>query len=484
MKNNQVCWAEGLFLKPHHLQQADLYWHELIGSQGRLDHPYNYGVHELEINHDSLTTWQLDVTTLKGRLKDGTYVSFEGRLDLTTADGAKSAADALNESGGHLIVYLAVAQLRTQSANVATQPDQLTRFVSSNQDRFDFCSGENSQPVEFQSMNYRLMLSTQETTGYECIPICRLVLSSKGERSPMVDPTFIPPMLSTNGASQLRNTISRMNDLISSHIEQWTNEIRNRGISYSAYSPEDLRSLTFATMLGEIKAWFSCQINSTGSHPFQFYQMLASWLGKLAVLNPVDGQFILNVARYDHENLGNVFGWLTTELERRLFVPAESNVKQVFFRGNNGIMKASVEHEWLASKKWRLYFGINLREMPGADRVHFLNEIFLKANRDKLYWKMGSEEKISEYFQGVARGVVPNKYEKTKPGLSKRPIWLFAEFEKDRFWEEVKQSYTLSFRVDQDRIHNINELEGNESIVVSVDHKLFKFQIAVFAVKN
>ncbi|HYS83770.1 MAG TPA: type VI secretion system baseplate subunit TssK, partial [Bradyrhizobium sp.] len=48
----KVAWSEGLFLRPHHLQQNDRYHEHLLESRVRTSTPYPWGFSELEIDRD------------------------------------------------------------------------------------------------------------------------------------------------------------------------------------------------------------------------------------------------------------------------------------------------------------------------------------------------------------------------------------------------------------------------------------------------
>lgn len=481
MNRDQICWAEGLFLKPHHLQQADAYWHQLLSTHGRFDHPYPYGVYRLTVNRELLNTWQVEVSGVSCRMKDGALLEFDGRLDLSTVVGTRSVADELRD-GGSVLVYLAVPGFKQRSANVGP-PEAATRFVPHAREVFDCCSGDNDQPVEFMSFNSRLMVSTQPLSGFDLMPLCRLKLSESGDRSPVIDKTYLPPLLNIHGTQECQQLLRRMNDQVAAHFESWSEDFKNRGVSFNNYLPENFPGMMLLAQLGEMQGWLRSQIDSQGCHPFVFFQTMCHWLGRLAVLNPIPGGYLPSYPAYDHDRLESCLTWLAEELERRLFRPADSNVKQVFFKGHRGIMKAGVNPQWFDKRNWSLYFGINLRLMPVTDRDYFIKDIFVRG-MDKLYWKLGSQDRMERLFRDVASGVSLKDMEKEKTNLPKRPIWLFFDFNEDSFWEEVRQTYTLSFRVDEDRIHNLNELEGNDTLVVAVDRKLYKFQIAIFAVKK
>ena len=123
MQHKQLNWSEGLFLRPHHFQSADRYWHELLGLSSGFDRGYNYGVFNLDLNEDALENQILQIVRFRGRTKLGTIISLDNsvvdRVDLNE----KLATDAkfiefLREHNG-IKVYLGVPHLKLSRPNVS-----------------------------------------------------------------------------------------------------------------------------------------------------------------------------------------------------------------------------------------------------------------------------------------------------------------------------------------------------------------------------
>ena len=71
MRNQQVNWLEGLFLRPQHFQSAERYWHEIIALSSRFDRGYNYGIHRLEVNTEALENQVIEVVRCEARTQLG-----------------------------------------------------------------------------------------------------------------------------------------------------------------------------------------------------------------------------------------------------------------------------------------------------------------------------------------------------------------------------------------------------------------------------
>src|SRR5579884_3971735 len=69
---SKVAWTEGLFLRPHHLQQNDRYFERLIETRVRHITPYPWGFSHLEIDRDLAQQSKFALRRAAGILPDGT----------------------------------------------------------------------------------------------------------------------------------------------------------------------------------------------------------------------------------------------------------------------------------------------------------------------------------------------------------------------------------------------------------------------------
>src|SRR3712207_296623 len=73
---SKVVWSEGLFLRPHHLQQADRYLENLVESRVRHVTPYPWGFSALEIDRDLAQQSRFGLRRAAGVMPDGTPFAF------------------------------------------------------------------------------------------------------------------------------------------------------------------------------------------------------------------------------------------------------------------------------------------------------------------------------------------------------------------------------------------------------------------------
>ena len=71
---NPVAWTEGMFLRPQHFQQHDLYLEERLRYHLQSMNPYHWGVRRLSVNEDQLTANKFEIQQLEAVMPGGTIV--------------------------------------------------------------------------------------------------------------------------------------------------------------------------------------------------------------------------------------------------------------------------------------------------------------------------------------------------------------------------------------------------------------------------
>src|SRR5262249_49977756 len=170
MTTRAVHWHEGMFIRPQHFQTAQRYWAHLVDRSAKWDLHYDWGLRSVELDLDALANYRGVVRSLRARLRDGTLVAVPEDCLLPAID----LKEAFTE-GGSVTLYLAIPVLHLGRANVAADgTGGAARYVVDTQELEDENTGVNPQPVQVRLLNLRLLLSTQDHTGYEVLPIARI----------------------------------------------------------------------------------------------------------------------------------------------------------------------------------------------------------------------------------------------------------------------------------------------------------------------
>src|SRR5262249_274697 len=148
---------------------------------------YNWGLRSIELDLDALANSFGVVRSLKARLRDGTLVA-------VPEDGPLPEIDlkAAFEGDTTATLYLGVPMPPPGRANVSGDgPTDRPRYVGDTQELEDENTGVNPQPVQVRLLNARLLLSNEDHTGFELLPIARIQKSARAEATPELDLSYI-----------------------------------------------------------------------------------------------------------------------------------------------------------------------------------------------------------------------------------------------------------------------------------------------------
>ncbi len=484
MRNLPVHWYEGLFLRPQHLQASDRFWAETVATSARWDDPYNYGLHKIEFSKDSLANNQFEVRALQARMRDGTLVDIGGeeldRLDLAPAlaqsQPAKVDLAKAFEAESLVRVFVGFPRLQLGRANVGTAPSPTaTRYLEADVPVQDESRGGNEQDLQFRRLNVRLLLSTDDTSGYELLPIAQIKRSSAGEAVPQLDVSFIPPVLSINAWPGLgREIVQSLYDVIGKKIELMSQQVINRGIGLDSRDPGDAERIMMLGQLNVASARLGVLAFAQGVHPLVAYTELCSILGQLSIFGA--DRRIQELPRYDHDNLHGIFTEIRFRIEALINAVREYEYDQRFFVGVGMGMQVSLEPRWLNSD-WQWFIGVNKGELSHQECRDLLSP-------GQLDWKFGSSRQVEFLFNQRAAGLLLAPVDRPIRALPARPDWIYFEVPRQDgpAWRDVQETQTLALRLRDSLIQNRDRLQGRQELVVSAFGRKVTLQFALFAV--
>lgn len=495
MESLPVHWYEGLFLRPHHLQANDRYWTELTTLSGRWDNAYNYGIYDFEFSKEALANNHLDVQVLKARMQDGTLVDLTysrkpDRLPLKGAGGASESGDLANANGlqtsleeafakeTSITVFLGIPKLKLGRENCAAGGRRSdTRYYESRFGMSDESRGGHEQEIEFRELNAKLMLSTQDLSGFELLPIAQIKRAAEGQATPELDPDYIPPLLSTNCWPELGAHIVRaLYDLIGQKIEVLSMQIVNRGMGRDSQDPGDLDRISMLEMLNEAYATLSIIAFAQAIHPFVIYTELCRVLGKLSIFTPE--RRVSDIPIYDHDDLGRIFREIKERIERILLGLRDYEFEQRYFLGVGLGMQVSLEPRWFHSN-WEWCIGVRKGDLSAQECRQLLSA-------GVLDWKLGSSRQVENIFLRRSQGVELRPLDRPLRALPATQEWIYFEVMKNDSpaWRDVVETQTLAMRLKDSLIQNKDRLQGERDIDVMTHGKKVSLQFALFAIPH
>jgi len=472
-----------MFLRPHHFQAADRYWTEAMRTSEQWDHQYNYGLRSIELSEEAIANHQVQVTSCQARMKDGTLVSLDlgqepDRVDLEQdIAGLKGAMVELNEafeSEALVRVYLAIPKVRMGRPNVDSRPSGDHRYVAANLSMPDESLGGNDQEIEYRTLNVRLLLSTQDLSGYDLLPIAQIKRTGEEQAVPQLDTDYIPPVLATDAWPPLgRDIVRAIYDIIGQKIEVLRQQVINRSITLASQESGDLERVLMLTQLNEAYATLACLTFATGVHPLTAYTELCRIVGMLSIFSkerrPPD------VPAYDHDDLARIFQWAKRKIEELIYAVRDYEYEQRFFVGAGSGMQVTLEPKWLHAD-WEWYVGVHRGNIVEAECRELLSPGYLD-------WKMGSSGQVDLLFKNRAPGVQLTPLAQAPRALPAGRDWLYFEVSRESAaFRDVQATQTLAMRFKEELISNLASLQGERKLAVSARGKHAELQFALFAV--
>jgi type VI secretion system protein ImpJ len=473
MQNLPVHWSEGLFLRPQHFQAADRYWHERVQTAEQWDHAYNYGLHRLRLSPEAVANYQVDVGECEARLPDGTLVSRGTGQELSRVD-LKPAL----EKAALVTVLLAVPKLNLGRSNVGrADSNEAPRFVDVQCDVADESAGGNPQTVGLRDLNARIMLSTQDTAGYECLPIARVKRAGDREAAPQIDADYIPPVLTVETSDELKAIVRSIYDLIGQRCEVIARQIQSRNITLATTQPGDLERIMLLWVLNEASSTLNCLAFARGVHPFWAYLELCRIVGRLAIFGP--SRQVGVVERYDHDDLARIFKWARREIEELINSVGNYEFEMELFVGAGAgmpIMHVDLKPRWL-DNNWEWYVGIRSRDLSKPDCQKLVTHDFLD-------WKLGSRNSVADLYTAKIPGLKLALAAEIPAALPRDGSWILYKISRDPqlTWQDVVTSQSLAMRLSKFIVTNLGELQGNTTLKVDASGKKGSLEFALFAV--
>ena len=161
----------------------------------------------MEFSKEALANHHFQVHTLKARMPDGTLVAL-GTGDEPDRLELKSTFAALQGEGVDLAeafgreatvkVFLAVPKLQLGRRQRRLRRSRPTIRATSNPSKLRKTKAAvaATNRSRCESLNARLLLSTQDLSGYDLLPIAQLRRASEEQAVPRLDPDYIPPVIS------------------------------------------------------------------------------------------------------------------------------------------------------------------------------------------------------------------------------------------------------------------------------------------------
>ena len=303
---SKVFWSEGLFLRPHHLQQNDRYLEHLIEKRVRHVAPYPWGFDQLEIDQDLAQQSKFSVRRASGMMPDGTP------FDIPADSPIPEAIDVPDGTAGQIAwLMMPLAAPNTREVDEATT-ETASRYTRSSETFIDSTSAlriEEEVDIALPRLSFELRKTVMP--GYMGLGIGRIL--EVRDKNVLFEDRFVPPMLVCSAHPVIDGWLNRIIGWIEAKLE----ELARYAVDPS--SGGGLQSVDYFVLQllnRQIPALIHFQ-RSNSVHPERLYDELLRLAGELATFATTERR-ARDYPPYDHDNLENVFAPLVRDIQEFL----------------------------------------------------------------------------------------------------------------------------------------------------------------------
>ena len=303
---NRVVWQEGMFLRAQHFQQQDRWLEMLVRARTAALRPHPWGIVEMAIDRDLLSTGRFALTSAIGVFEDGTPFAIPGETD-------HPPPLDLPESTRNAVVYLA-APIRQPGAVEIAMNGAEGRYALRDFEAYDTHSASpQPAPLLIARLRLRYMLETEERAGYLCIGLAR-VTEVAADRRATLDDRWIPPALVCSAALPLSGLISEFSGMLNQRGEALAARMTAPGGSRGVAEFADFLLLQSVNRWQKLLAHWA---DAGNIHPEELYSAFVQMAGELATFTEVTRRPNAYPA-YRHDDLQRSFAPVVADLRRSL----------------------------------------------------------------------------------------------------------------------------------------------------------------------
>ena len=422
-KTPQVLWAEGMFLRPHHLQTAERFREEALQREIQRIQPFFYGLQSLEVAPDQLENFVFEIRDVSLKLKDGTALSSDSTLRLSP----RSFKNELDKASGRMRVFVGVPVMRETAPNTFAPGEGPTgvdrRFVAENADVLDENTGGNPQPVGVRRCNGKLFFGAESQEGYECLEVAVVERSGSGRNFPVLSREFIPSLTELGGSRTIQALCDGVTNRIEAKHRLLLTDVSQGRLTIQSDGTSGWQTIIKLQILGSFLFLFQQLTRIPRIHPFAVYTEFARLAGELSIFD--DGKIPVKIPVYDHEKLGPCFHETCRVIEALLEKIVASRFVKVDFVLREDLLVADLLEEWLAAQT-EVFLAIEA-EMEEKD---------LRGRIVTM--KLGTVRDIPILRQRRLFGLDLELLKRTPAGLPQREDFFYFKIEKEGpYWSNV-----------------------------------------------
>lgn len=432
-----VFWYQGLFLKPQHFQQSDLFHQASAAPLRNYLQPFFYGSCGYSVDEGALKEMVFTLKNGEFLFQDGTWVKTNENSRLQ----ARSFKDAWTNREKPFKVFIGIHRWNNSGQNVARDEstDQALRYMPYDSPTTkDVYQGDSTADLKLLQFVLKFFWENEmeDAADYHVMPIA--ILTYNGQ-DVVLSRDFVAPAITLSSAPPLSGIMQGIRELVLSRcriLEEYKNP---RG-----FQSADLQAayLNFFLALNTLNRYLPMLEHLTEVptiHPFNAYGLLRQLAGELSFFTErVDALGRLAngtelIPRYDHENLLFCFRQVQLLIEEIIASMILGMENIIHFSRNEHYFRARIPQELLDNRN---FFYIIIKSADDTQNIIGQVHHIVKA---------GSDEEVPLLITRALPGIPLVHQPEMPPGLPKRPGMICFEIDrKNRYWQDTLKSTAMT----------------------------------------
>src|SRR3954470_13178668 len=319
-QHNRVVWAEGLFLRPQHFQQAERYFERVMSQRLESLAPYGAGFTRLQIDQELLKIGKVGLVAAEGVFPDGT--PFVIPFEADTPEPFEVPGDVKER-----LVLLTLPLRRAGMAELAFErsgDSSLIRYIAADHEIRDaVLEMESLAQLKIGRLNIRLQLDGETTSAHTALGVVRVV-EKRADGRVVLDDGYVPPCLDCRVSGRLQDYVKELHGLVRHRIQALADRVSSPGAKGVA-DVSDFLLLQLCNRFEPVLAHF---LTRSTLHPELFYRHCLELAGEISTYARRD-RSVTTFPPYRHEDLQQTFVPVIEEIRRGLTAVMEQNAVAV-----------------------------------------------------------------------------------------------------------------------------------------------------------
>ena len=436
-EQQQIYWYSGLYLQPQHFQSLDLHHSYMLAQQRQLAQPWNNGIIQCDINHETLVDFSLKIDHLRLILPSGYYLEYPGNCLIEP----RQFRDAWRQREKPFRLWLALRRFDPGHSNVSTGTS--SRWINHPDDgvmKDVYHSGPESA-VPRIAYNVRILSEEEKETAIDCECLALLQLRYDNDRV-TVDPRFSPPAVTLMGSPALKKILEGLLAELRSRAHKLEEYKRPDRLSNSSKSTGDITQLLAMRSLNRTLPLLEHYCRTSTIQPWHIYGLLVQLVGDISSFYDMclfTGEWLDGGAPlrpYDHDNQVECF----------------NSVRKTLIALLNGLALEDNTYITLKSDEQRVYSAELLPEHPLTG-----SQVLLLLRSEKLAplhidfiasgeFKIASQDAISALIQHALPGISSTLANPSPRGVPNRKDSRYFELNQhEDAWKQAAQQKSIAF---------------------------------------